>query len=348
MKQKTSKFIWLITALLVIFGCSFLYLELQNAPSVVEDNNINMPKTEHVPLATATPESEQKTSFTFAGDMMFDRLVNHTFKNIGFDQIFANLDKTYFANKDVCFANLEGPVSDQAIIDDYPARSLVFNMPPETIVSIKSLGLNGVSLANNHTLNAGAKGFATTEDLLKNANIKYGGSQNNFDEGSVIRYDSGIPVSIIAVDYLAYTNLGNIAASIQKEKGVGRFVIVFPHWGEEYSLTHSQGQRTAAQSFINAGADLIIGSHPHVVQDIEVINNVPVFYSIGNFVFDQTFSKDTQEGLILTGTITKKSLEINILPFRSANLKPSLMNEIDKKIILDRINKSNESIIINY
>lgn len=318
----------------VVGSVSFLlFVPRTNAPdskNILRDESMGVPEDNLI-------SPEKSTSFVFAGDMMFDRYVNHVFKNIGFDHIFDNLDKTLFAGKDIAFANLEGPVSDVPVNDDYPERTLTFNMPPETISAIKNLGLNGVSLANNHTLNAGGGGFTTTQNLLKNAGLKYGGSQNGFDDGSVIRYDTGIPISIIAVDYLAFNNNSKINESIVSEKNTGRFVIVFPHWGEEYSLSHTASQENAAKSFINAGAGLIIGSHPHVVEDVEVINNVPVIYSLGNFVFDQTFSKDTQEGLIVSGKISETGLEISLYPIESKKLKPELAQDAIKSEMLNRI-----------
>lgn len=327
------KRIWIIFLLLMAVAIVALLLWITKAKAPISDNSTAYQPTEE----TAEPVAEKYTTFTFAGDMMFDRLVNHTFKNIGFDHIFDNLDKTLFLDKDISFANLEGPVSDKTIPDDYPERSPVFNMPPETISTIKNLGINGVSLANNHTLNAGVGGFSITQNLLKNAGLKYGGHQNGFDDGSMIKYDTEIPVCIITVDYLSYNNDAQINEIIKEEKELGYFIIVFPHWGEEYSLTHNATQEKAAKSWIDAGADLIIGSHPHVVQDIGVYKNKPIFYSLGNFVFDQTFSDDTQQGLILSGKITETKVEISLHPFESIKLKPQLLNNENRNAMLERI-----------
>jgi len=330
--MKKSLIIFLV--FFVLASVSFLlFASRTKAPDkkeIVQDENITVSQDNPVPV-------EKSTTFVFAGDMMFDRYVNHIFKNVGSDHIFDNLDKTLFTGKDIAFANLEGPVSSDPIADDYPERSLVFNMPPETISAIKNLGLNGVSLANNHTLNASAAGFATTQSLLKNARIKYGGSQNGFDDGSVIRYETEIPISVIAVDFLSFTNASKISETIKTEKDAGRFVIVFPHWGTEYDLVHSTSQKNAAEKWIDAGADLIIGSHPHVVQDIDIYNNKPIIYSVGNFVFDQTFSSDTQQGLIISGKITETNLELTLHPIESIKLKPQLASESTKKEMLNRI-----------
>lgn len=296
------------------------------------------------PTQVTVPVKAVETTFTFAGDMMFDRYINHTFKNIGFDHIFDKLDKTLFSNSDIRFANLEGPVSDTPIDDDYPARTLSFDMPPATISALQSISLSGVSLANNHTLNAGAGGFATTQQLLNSAGIKHAGSEDGFDASNIVEYDTAIPVAIICVDYLSFSDNTKITAAIQAEKAKGEFVIIFPHWGTEYSLIHTTSQETAAKIWIDAGADLIIGSHPHVVEDIDVYKNKPVIYSLGNFVFDQTFSADTQQGLIVSGKITSSNLELTFHPIESIKLYSQLATDEVKNKTLTRILGSSNTI----
>lgn len=328
------KRIWIIFLALLVIAIVALLLWIERAQAPVK-KEVTKKGIDVMQISETT--TEKSTTFTFAGDMMFDRYVNHAFKNIGFNHIFDNLDKTLFFDKDVSFANLEGPVSDQPIVDDFPERSLIFDMPPETISTIKNLGINGVSLANNHTMNAGASGFSMTQNLLKDNALKYGGYQNDFDGGSIVRYETEVPTSIVAVDYLSYKNNAKINEAISAEKNLDRFVIIFPHWGEEYALAHNSTQENAAKNWIDSGADLIIGSHPHVVQDIGIYKNKLIIYSLGNFVFDQTFSKDTQEGLILTGRITETSLEVSLNPVESKSLKPQLAEEKVRGEMLGRI-----------
>jgi len=328
MKKSLIIFIVIFIIISVIFLCVATKVEAptndKSSINSKEQTSQDLPK-------------EKFTTFIIAGDMMFDRFVNHKFKDIGFDHIFDNLDKSIFQENDVALANLEGPVSDKPIPDDYEPRTLTFNMPTATIPALKNLGINGVSLANNHTLNAGAEGFEITQNLLKNAGIKYAGYQNSFNEGSILRYETEIPISFITVDYLAYANDQNISAAVKAEKENGRFVVVFPHWGEEYSSTHSAAQKSSATKWIDAGADLIIGSHPHVVQDVGLYNNKLIIYSLGNFVFDQTFSEETQEGLIVSGTVTSKTIKITFLPLKSKQLKPELMKQSEKDAVLSNI-----------
>jgi poly-gamma-glutamate synthesis protein (capsule biosynthesis protein) len=321
-------------ALFIATGLAYKNYYLKSGNQAVK----KVPVAQNIVTVKATAVVPEKTTtFTFAGDMMFDRYINHEFKNIGFDHIFDNLDKSLFSSQDIRFANLEGPVSAVPIVDDNPARTLVFDMPPETIQTLKNLGINGVSLGNNHSSNAGASGFKTTQNLLAAAGIKYAGSQDDFDQSNIVEFDTEIPISIICVDYLSFQKNTVIDAAIKTEKAKNYFVILFPHWGVEYALTHNQSQENAADNWIDNGADLVIGSHPHVVEDIDIYKSKPIIYSLGNFVFDQAFSADTQQGLILSGKITDKNLELTFDPIQSINLKPQLASLSVANQMLGRI-----------
>lgn len=277
------------------------------------------------PSATPTPiPAPLKTTFTLGGDLMFDRYVYHQFKNRGLETIFEHLDPNPFEGVDLALANLEGPISAQAINDDYTPDNLVFNFPPETVKTLQYLKLNAVSLANNHTLNAGAAGLAMTQKLLGEAKISAIGQQNKFDDSSIGRFETQIPISVIAINLLE-SSVSGAEEAIKREKGTGRFVIVFPHWGGEYQRTHSSSQQLLAHHWIESGADMVCGSHPHVVQDLEIYQDKPIIYSLGNFVFDQTFSKETQEGLLVTGVVGEKSLELTFFPTKPVSLQPELM-----------------------
>lgn len=272
---------------------------------------------------------EKSTTMIFAGDMMLDRMVYHNFKS-DLTKIFDKFGPRVFWGTDGAILNNEGPISDEPITDDISAGNLTFNFPKETTGVLSYLHVNAVSLANNHSMNAGKDGFGVTEQLLREAGIKYFGNQNNFDEDSIMNIDGEIPISIFGVNLLSVSNLDPIKAAVRSAKDKGRFVIIFPHWGNEYQNTHSSSQRSSAQEFISSGADAIIGSHPHVVQDFEIIDGKPVVYSLGNFVFDQTFSKPTQQGLIVGLSIKEKSVEMSFLPTHQVSLKPQFMRYGEK------------------
>jgi len=273
---------------------------------------------------------ESSTSFVIAGDAMFDRAVWHYFKDKGLKSIFSNFGDRVFRGVDLSLLNLEGPISAKEIDDDWQSGSLVFNFPPETTSVLKYLNVNSASLANNHTNNAGSSGLVNTKKVLDEAGINYFGKPNGFDESSVLQIDGDIPISVIGI--MAIDNFDNqpLLAKISAEKSAGRKVIIFPHWGVEYAPKHSISQERLARSWISAGADLIVGSHPHVTQDFEIIDGRPVIYSLGNFVFDQFFSQETQEGLVLAGTITKEKIALTFLPTREKLVKPEFLRGEEK------------------
>ena len=106
---------------------------------------------------------------------------------------------------------------------------------------------------------------------------------------------------------------------------------MYVHWGDEYELVHNAKQRDLAEKLIAAGVDLIIGHHPHVVQDIEVIDGVPVLYSLGNFIFDQYFSTEVQIGYTVDLVLSSTSQKVNLVPHTAqAKTQPRLMTETEK------------------
>lgn len=277
----------------------------------------------------ANPRAKQ-TTFIFAGDMMLDRYIYHRFQS-NLNDVFARLGNRVFWGTDISFLNNEGPISKDPINDDYTANNLIFNFPPKTPSVLNFLHVNGVSLANNHSLNAGQNGFQDTVQLLDENKIKHCGSQNVISEDSVVRYDSDIPVSVVCFNQLEAPALSKISDLISVEKKSGRFVVVYPHWGNEYQTKHNGAQQKLAEDLIDGGADMIVGSHPHVVQDFDIYKGKPIIYSLGNLVFDQSFSRETQEGLIVAGVIKEDSVEISFLPTRQVNLLVQLENDQSTK-----------------
>ena len=294
----------------------------------------------------ATQQLEPSTSFVIAGDAMFDRNVWQRSKTAGFKSIFDNFGTRVFGGVDAAILNLEGPVSEKPI-PGIQTGGMSFNFQPEIPSILKWLNVNAVSLANNHTNNAGASGFTSTKKMLEKSNIKYAGLPEGYSEASVLRVDGELPLTMISIMTLEDFDQAALVEKIKAEKAADRFVMVYPHWGTEYAPKHSASQKQMAKEWILAGADLVVGSHPHVTQDFEIIDpfdsaqdkGKPVIYSLGNFVFDQFFSEETQQGLILAGTITKEKITLTFLPTKEKQVKPELMRGVEKtdklKTILD-------------
>lgn len=277
---------------------------------------------------TADDKIQPSSTFVIAGDAMFDRNVWQRYKP-DLKQVFDKFGTRVFRGADLSLLNLEGPVSEKTI-PGIQTGGMVFNFQPEVPSVLKYLNVDAVSLANNHTNNAGVSGFASTKKMLASSGVGYFGLPEGFSDASVTRIDGEIPLSIIGVMTLSDFDHASLNEKIKAEKSAGRFVIIFPHWGEEYKNSHVASQKSLAKEWISAGADLIVGSHPHVTEDFEIVDGKPIVYSLGNFVFDQFFSNETQQGLIIAGKITKDKITLTFLPTKENLVKPQFMTGAEK------------------
>jgi poly-gamma-glutamate synthesis protein (capsule biosynthesis protein) len=201
------------------------------------------------------------------------------------------------------------------------------------------LGINAVSLANNHTLNNGAKGLANTKKVLPENGIAYIGQDAVFNDESVKTFENGgnIKLSVITIDCLNTND--DITPTIKKQKDLGNKVLIFPHWGTEYEQTHSFSQEKLAHAWIDAGADFVFGGHPHVIQDAELYKGKPIFYSMGNLLFDQDFSPETQRGLVVAVKINPDGVQLVLLPTISKSYQPQLLSGTEKTNFLSKFRK---------
>lgn len=286
---------------------------------------------------TGEDSVEKNTTVMVAGDIMTDRLVNHKFKGSGFEKIFSNFGNRVFRGVDSSIANLEGPISALPIEDNISTDNLIFNMPIASLDALKSVGFSGFSLANNHTLNDSITGLDRTRKILSEKGFFPFGSPDRIDDFSIHRLDTDIPLSLIGLNQLSQFNEDELKSLISREKEENRFVIVYPHWGAEYQTSHNTAQQALAHELINWGADLIVGSHPHVIQDSEIYNGKLIVYSLGNFIFDQLFSDETQQGVILNLLIKESRIKIGFTPVVSKNMQVEVLKGEGKQRILDRI-----------
>jgi poly-gamma-glutamate synthesis protein (capsule biosynthesis protein) len=296
-----------------------------------DDGAIVKDASENVAVAEKAAES---ISLTIAGDAMFDRAVDYHFRDDKLFDVVSSI-KDVFGKTNVSFINLEGPISSIPIPADGTRDSMIFNFPPKTTEVLADLGISGVSLANNHTNNNGKAGLANTKKVLGDKHILAVGEEATFGDYSVGRFVNGnARLSIVTINCLEVNQ--NLNEIISQEKSTGAKVLVFPHWGEEYKTVHNNSQERLAHSWIDAGADMVVGGHPHVVQDGEEYKGRPIFYSLGNFIFDQTWSKETQQGLILKVNFEDKKLEVEVLPIESIKYMPELKIGENRDVVLKR------------
>ncbi len=256
-------------------------------------------------VSKAIPLSSPPTTILIGGDIMLDRKIRSIGQKKGYDYLFASLS-SLFRSADIVIANLEGPVttypSKTLLPNGVITQDLTFTFAPSSIKALANAGITAVSLANNHEDNFGAAGVTETKQWLKKSGIKWFGSPWNTASTSLVLDSKGMKIAFVG--YHAFQGgIDNVLAQIRQLTKDGNFVIVMPHWGPEYTPSPTVKMRTQARSFIAAGAKAVIGSHPHVIMSNETIAGVPVYYSVGNLIFDQYFSDE-----VLNGEIVKLEL----------------------------------------
>ncbi len=250
----------------------------------------------------------------FGGDMMFDRTVRTTIEKNGGDYVFSCIDPT-LADADLVVANLEGPITGEASQSVGSAvgspENFVFTFPISTALLLSVHHVGVVNLGNNHIMNFGLAGVRTTTEALRAAHVKYFGDPLDVTVAHATPH--GIALAFINYNEFGSTSLTTSAASntivqIQAARAAGELPILYTHWGIEYATTSPQYVRDLAHRFVDAGAAIVIGSHPHVVEDSEVYRGVPIYYSLGNFIFDQYWVDAVRHGLLLKVIFTPQGV----------------------------------------
>ncbi len=222
---------------------------------------------------------------------------------------------------DLAIANFENPAPNAF---SYHTSGTRFSADPKLIKGLANAGIDWVGLANNHIGDAGGAGILQTIKNLKTYGIVSSGAGKDLAAARkpAMLKTHGVTVAMLAYDtiagyYAAGTNKAGSAKLTAKtvkadvaaaRKAGADLVIVFPHWGTEYDPTPFAGQKALAQAAIDAGADLVIGNHAHWAGAVQIYKGKPIWYALGNFVFDQTWSEPTMEGITLELTFRGKTL----------------------------------------
>jgi poly-gamma-glutamate capsule biosynthesis protein CapA/YwtB (metallophosphatase superfamily) len=241
-----------------------------------------------------------QTKIVFVGDIMLGRSVMaESLKANDFSYAFKNVNG-YLQSADLVFGNLESPF---AVKCPTVNSGMTFCADTRLVEGLTKSDINVVTLANNHMNNYGNEGVVTTKKVLTDNGIGYTGDGN-----LVTKEVNGTTFGFLGLNlmYGAPTKLDEKILS-DSDKLVD-VLIVGVHWGEEYQSKANKRQRDYAKKLVELGADIVIGHHPHWVQDSEVINGKPVYYSLGNFVFDQMWSEETKKGLVVELTFDGSNL----------------------------------------
>jgi poly-gamma-glutamate synthesis protein (capsule biosynthesis protein) len=245
----------------------------------------------------------KEVSIIFTGDLMFDRYIRQAVRSKGNDFIFGNLNQE-FAKVDLVVANLEGPLTGSRSVSvgtvyGNPSH-MVFTFEVSLAETLKKNNIKLVNIGNNHILNFGNSGLEQTKDNLNNKGINYFGFvRDQKDPSYYVKEINGVKIGFINYNEFERSGYDQVLSDINIIKNSVDHIVIYTHWGQEYKTKSSVRQKRIAREFIDKGADLIIGSHPHVVQEWEEYNGKRIYYSLGNLIFDQYFSSNTMNGMLV-------------------------------------------------
>lgn len=309
------------------------------------------------PQIATTPAAvpDMPITLAFTGDVMFGRTVNTHLLSTGLDDPYPFTHTAAFLRGfDLTIGNLECVVSRVGGPVDKP-RPFILRGDPRAYTRLVNAGFDVVSVANNHSGDYGKEAFL--DELLtlpKHGITPIGGGRNKREAHTPVlktvrnttiaflAYDEIAPYSFVATDSTpghAWLNEENVRQDIPVARKQADFVIVFMHWGTEYHTAFNAHQRQLARVAIDAGADMVVGAHPHVIEPYEYYRGKPIIYSLGNFVFDYMDAEVVRRGNILTLTLAKPGLvSWNLLPTHiGAWGEPTLLSPMAK--VLSRKNR---------
>lgn len=274
----------------------------------------------------------------FVGDVMLGRNVELLMEEHGPTYPFRGSAFT-LGNADVTVANLEGPVPEVHV----PTRMFrfVFSMQDSVLPIIRSSGIDVLSLANNHAFDQGIAGFLHTQKACGEAQLRCVGDPSTVRATTTTVVQVGSTrVGLVFLHTLeAYPDTETMAQILNELASVSDIQITYIHWGDEYVLTHSPQQEAFAHVLIDNGIDAVVGHHPHVIADIALYNGKPIFYSLGNFIFDQYFSDDVMTHLGVDMKIHEDEITYTLVPFSSkvSRSAPELLEGDEGVALISRI-----------
>lgn len=319
MKRRIRGLALLTAAVLCLSGCHSRPAQPETTAepaAFVEETTAPTLPPETLPAETVP--QEETFLLTFVGDCTLGANPTNYYAGVGFvktvgedyDYPFRNV-LSYFEGDDATFANLEGALTDGGNPAD---KTHTFRGPTGYSRILTQNSVDVVTLANNHSMDYGQTGYDSTRAVLEEAGIPFA----QRDSGTLMTLDCGLTVGLYGMVYynLDVDNMRSEIASL-REQGA-QLVIVAPHWGVEGSYQPTQQQIDIGHAAIDAGADIVWGSHPHVLQPIEEYGSGVIFYSMGNFCFGgNAYPEDLDTALLqqtvirkADGTITLGSLKI--------------------------------------
>ncbi|MDQ0269141.1 CapA family protein [Cytobacillus purgationiresistens] len=296
-------------------------------------------------VAQVKPANDAVLTGSIVGDVMTGRYVDEITDRHGYNHLF-RYTQPFFNESDYVTGNYENPATEREV-EPREGKSIALKTDHASVDGLAGAGFNAVALANNHMMDFGEQALADTLAVLDEKNIDAVGAGNNIEDASNrISYQeiNGRTLATLSFSDLtgeqvkADHNSGGILdftpdtfiPLTAEAKANADLVLVHAHWGNEYNSRASERQQELARALSDAGADIIIGHHPHVLETVEVYNDSVIFYSLGNFIFDQGWTRTRETALVQFHLLESGETRFEITPMKIREATPAPLNNWDK------------------
>lgn len=345
--MKGEKILAFIAVCLIAIGV--IGAKTAKSPDSEPEQQTTVPVVTEAPLRTLT--------ITATGDCTFATDVNAS-RELGFvsyaerygtDWFFDNV-RDIFEEDDLTIVNFEGTLSDRG---ERQIKQFAFRGDPEYVNALSDSSVEAANLANNHSMDYGEISLVDTKKYLDEKGILH----CRGEEDVAITEINGIKVGLVGINYLNDIMRTELEDAITKAKDMGaELVILSIHWGVEKATAPNEDQKQAARTAIECGADLVIGTHPHVLQGFEKYKGRYICYSLGNFSFGGNNAPSDMDTAIFRQTFTLKGDElldddnIEIIPCRISsadgynNYQPTPATGTQRERIIERLTTYTENL----
>lgn len=303
--------------------------------------------------AAAAPQEEIRLAF--AGDILLDGFVGGQIAKYGVNFPFQKVAPV-MQKADLAFANLETPVS---VRGEAAGKTFVFRSKPAALAGLTYAGIDGVTLANNHILDYGRTAMLDTLTHLDRNKIGHTGAGANIEEAfkPYTKTVKGKRIAILGASrvlsdpswYAGKNSPGAASAykdepllsAIKKSAKENDYTIVYMHWNQEFKDYPEAYARKLARQMIDSGADIILGAHSHCLMGIEYYKHKPIYYSLGNFVFNRSTrgGDKTLHSMLVNFTIGQSGVTSSITPVKIIGGQPNFMGDAYNKETIRRLNQ---------
>ncbi|EJR59939.1 hypothetical protein IIO_03298 [Bacillus cereus VD115] len=331
-----------ITPIVVLINYSFIS-KAKDKPDLQSKSSKTVTKSEK-------KIEDPEITITFSGDTMFDWQLRPIIEKNGADYPFQHV-KEEITKADISFVNLESAFTTKET--KAPGQLFWIKSDPSTLQAIKNTGYDIVNIGNNHTLDYEQKGLLDTISHVENLKLPYIGAGKNAKDAYTAREMTVKGKKFKFLSFVRFMpdftwvaddntpgvangyDLNLVTKTIKEQKKDADYLIVYMHWGVEKSNRPVDYQKQYVNKMVTAGADAIVGSHPHWLQGFEYYNKVPIAYSLGNFLFPSYVNGKSAETGVLTLTFKGKDVQMSFNPYIIRNNQISPVNEEEKRKALE-------------